>query len=166
VTWTDPARVELLKKLWADGLSASLIAAKLGGVTRNAVIGKSIRLGLPRRGKASPTSARRPAPRRNPAAPMSAPRGRDHRGHLVAAPQPTMHEGDTPRIATLDLEPWHCRWPCGDPSEAGATRPLFCGAAKQPGLPYCLAHARRAFATPPVSVPEVAMAQTLERELA
>jgi GcrA cell cycle regulator len=37
--WTDE-RVELLKKLWADGLSASQIAARLGGVTRNAVIGK------------------------------------------------------------------------------------------------------------------------------
>jgi hypothetical protein len=37
--WTDE-RVELLKKLWQDGLSASQIAKQLGGVTRNAVIGK------------------------------------------------------------------------------------------------------------------------------
>ena len=36
----------LLKKLWADGLSASQIAAELGGITRNAVIGKVHRLGL------------------------------------------------------------------------------------------------------------------------
>ena len=36
-TWTDE-RVELLKKLWADGLSASQIAGELGGITRNAVI--------------------------------------------------------------------------------------------------------------------------------
>ena len=43
--WTDE-RVELLKKLWADGLSASQIAAELGGITRNAVIGKVHRLGL------------------------------------------------------------------------------------------------------------------------
>ena len=41
--WTDE-RVELLKKLWADGLSASQIAAELGGITRNAVIGKAIAL--------------------------------------------------------------------------------------------------------------------------
>ena len=39
MSWTDE-RVELLKKLWADGLSASQIAAELGGITRNAVIGK------------------------------------------------------------------------------------------------------------------------------
>src|SRR5437868_9966473 len=44
-TWTDE-RVELLKALWADGLSASQIAGELGGVTRNAVIGKVSRLGL------------------------------------------------------------------------------------------------------------------------
>ena len=44
-TWTDE-RVELLKKLWTDGLSASQIAAELGNVTRNAVIGKVHRLGL------------------------------------------------------------------------------------------------------------------------
>ena len=50
MTWTDE-RVELLKKLWADGLSASQIAAELGGITRNAVIGKVHRLGLSGRAK-------------------------------------------------------------------------------------------------------------------
>ena len=45
MNWTDE-RVELLKKLWSDGLSASQIAAELGGITRNAVIGKVHRLGL------------------------------------------------------------------------------------------------------------------------
>ena len=49
-TWTDE-RVELLKKLWIDGLSASQIAAELGNVTRNAVIGKVHRLGLSGRAK-------------------------------------------------------------------------------------------------------------------
>src|SRR5882762_4718242 len=45
LTWTDD-RVEQLKKLWESGLSASQIAAELGNVTRNAVIGKVHRLGL------------------------------------------------------------------------------------------------------------------------
>src|SRR5829696_7819780 len=57
--WTDE-RVELLKKLWADGLSASQIAAELGGVTRNAVIGKVHRLGLSGRAKSPSSSAPRP----------------------------------------------------------------------------------------------------------
>ena len=50
MNWTDD-RVEKLKKLWADGLSASQIAAQLGGVSRNAVIGKVHRLCLPGRAK-------------------------------------------------------------------------------------------------------------------
>ena len=43
--WT-PARVDTLKSLWSEGLSASQVAKSLGGVTRNAVIGKIHRLGL------------------------------------------------------------------------------------------------------------------------
>ena len=50
MSWTDE-RVEQLKKLWAEGLSASQIAAQLGGVSRNAVIGKVHRLHLPGRAK-------------------------------------------------------------------------------------------------------------------
>ncbi len=50
MSWTDE-RVARLSKLWADGLSASQIAADLGGVTRNAVIGKVHRLGLSGRAK-------------------------------------------------------------------------------------------------------------------
>ena len=52
MSWTDE-RVSRLAKLWADGLSASQIAAELGGMTRNAVIGKVHRLGLSRSRKAS-----------------------------------------------------------------------------------------------------------------
>src|SRR3954469_7244100 len=69
--WTDE-RVELLKKLWQDGLSASQIAKQLGGVTRNAVIGKVHRLGLS--GRATPSKPARTtfkAPR--PARPVAAP---------------------------------------------------------------------------------------------
>ena len=49
--WTDE-RVALLKQLWTEGLSASQIADRLGGVTRNAVIGKVHRLKLESRAKA------------------------------------------------------------------------------------------------------------------
>jgi len=48
MSWTED-RVETLKKMWADGQSASQIAKELGGVTRNAVIGKVHRLGLSNR---------------------------------------------------------------------------------------------------------------------
>ncbi len=46
--WT-PDRVETLTRLWNDGLTASVIAARLGGITSSAVIGKTQRLGLPPR---------------------------------------------------------------------------------------------------------------------
>ena len=62
MNWTDE-RVELLKKLWSEGLSASQIAAQLGSVTRNAVIGKVHRLKLSSRGRstAAPRVRRRPS---------------------------------------------------------------------------------------------------------
>src|ERR1700761_1799863 len=77
--WTEE-RVELLKKLWLDGLSASQIAKQLGGVTRNAVIGKVHRLGLS--GRAAPSQPSRPvlrAPR--PQRPAVA-HGHSH-GHVI-----------------------------------------------------------------------------------
>ena len=49
MSWT-PERVEILKKMWSEGQSASQVAGELGGVTRNAVIGKVHRLGLSNRG--------------------------------------------------------------------------------------------------------------------
>ena len=61
MSWTDE-RVELLKKLWGEGLSATQIARRMGGVTRNAVIGKVHRLGLS--GRATPTRNARLRPRR------------------------------------------------------------------------------------------------------
>jgi GcrA cell cycle regulator len=48
MSWTDE-RIERLKKMWHDGATASQIADELGGVSRNAVIGKAHRLGLEQR---------------------------------------------------------------------------------------------------------------------
>ena len=45
MVWSKTS-IEMLQKLWVDGLSASQIAERLGGTTRNAVIGKAHRLGL------------------------------------------------------------------------------------------------------------------------
>ena len=55
MSWTDD-RVEILKRLWGEGQSASQIAKELGGVTRNAVIGKVHRLGLSNRATSSSSS--------------------------------------------------------------------------------------------------------------
>ena len=61
MSWTDE-RVELLKKMWNEGQSASQIAKELGGVTRNAVIGKVHRLGLSNRTGGAPDAAPAAAP--------------------------------------------------------------------------------------------------------
>ncbi len=57
MNWT-PERVQTLKKLWSEGLSASQIADQLGGVSRNAVIGKVNRLKLSSRGRSAPVISR------------------------------------------------------------------------------------------------------------
>lgn len=65
MSWTDE-RVETLKKMWGEGQSASQIAKELGGVTRNAVIGKVHRLGLSNRA-GSGGAAAKAAPKEKPA---------------------------------------------------------------------------------------------------
>ena len=69
MSWTDE-RVETLKRMWAEGQSASQIAKELGGVTRNAVIGKVHRLGLSNRageGAAAADDTEQPSPVRSEA---------------------------------------------------------------------------------------------------
>jgi len=75
MSWTDE-RVERLKTLWSEGLSASQIAAELGAVTRNAVIGKVHRLGLSGRSKpqvqpSRPTVAAPPRVKAAPSRPIA-----------------------------------------------------------------------------------------------
>ncbi|EAQ12910.1 MULTISPECIES: GcrA family cell cycle regulator [Maritimibacter] len=71
MSWTDE-RVETLKKMWSEGQSASQIAKELGGVTRNAVIGKVHRLGLSNRAGGSPaTTAKAPAKEKPAAKPAA-----------------------------------------------------------------------------------------------
>ena len=59
MSWTDE-RIDRLKELWSKGMTASQIADELGGVSRNAVIGKAHRLGL--QSRPSPVKPNEPAP--------------------------------------------------------------------------------------------------------
>jgi len=155
--WNDE-RVELLKKLWSEGLSASQIAGRLGSVTRNAVIGKVHRLGLSGRATTSRMKSHRPRARvaqqqpkrlakpRYPSQGNPAVRGLYQ---LDAEPfVPTVEELDIPlkeRRTIATLSECNCRWPIGDPQMADFH---FCNRDKVPGLPYCEFHARRAFQPP------------------
>lgn len=141
--WTDE-RVELLKKLWQDGLSASQIAKQLGGVTRNAVIGKVHRLGLS--GRATPSKPARPAfkaprPARTISAAPSVPRRIAEPVSLPSAP-PTRYVDEAPGTATvLTLGAHMCKWPIGDPALENFT---FCGRRTDDG-PYCHEHSQVAY---------------------
>jgi GcrA cell cycle regulator len=150
--WTDE-RVETLRKLWLDGLSASQIAKQLGGVTRNAVIGKVHRLGLS--GRATPSQPARPvfkAPR--PARPvMSAPQPHRRPAELAATPAepppaprvaPYVEQPGTATVLTLGAH--MCKWPIGDPAADGFT---FCGRRSSTEGPYCAEHARLAYQPAP-----------------
>jgi GcrA cell cycle regulator len=148
--WTDE-RVEILKKLWLEGLSASQIAKQLGGVTRNAVIGKVHRLGLS--GRATPSQPTRTAFRTpRPARPvMSAPA--THRRHdaprpdaaarAALRPVPYLEQPGTATVLTLGAH--MCKWPIGDPATAEFT---FCGRRANDEGPYCIEHARVAYQPP------------------
>ena len=148
--WTDE-RVELLKKLWSEGLSASQIAAELGGITRNAVIGKVHRLGLSGRAKSPSSTA--PRPRKPRAAGQMMRLARHTRGNTALAavyetdlePEPELIENIIPigqRCSLLELNDSKCRWPIGDP---GTPEFFFCGGQPLEGLPYCNYHSRVAY---------------------
>ena len=99
MSWNDE-RVEILKKMWAEGQSASQIAKELGGVTRNAVIGKVHRLGLSNRnggggtGGASAATEAKPKPAKAAAKPSPKPQKA-----AAAAPQPKEEPAPKPEPA-------------------------------------------------------------------
>jgi GcrA cell cycle regulator len=134
LNWTDD-RVEQLKNLWTEGLSASQIARALGGVTRNAVIGKVHRLGLA--GRASPSRSERP---RLPMAPKVSMRTHVPPAPVVEEDPLTFDDGSHATVLTINDR--MCRWPIGDPS---ADEFHFCGRSPKGGSPYCEAHARKAY---------------------
>lgn len=151
MSWTDD-RVELLKRLWSEGLSASQIAGRLGSVTRNAVIGKVHRLGLSGRATTSRMKTHRPRARmanqKRQAKPRFAQPGNPAVRALymdVEAYVPPAEELVIPlaeRKTIQSLTECSCRWPIGDPQMEDFH---FCGKSKVVGLPYCEVHARRAF---------------------
>lgn len=91
MSWTDE-RIEQLKKMWEGGMTASQIAEELGGVSRNAVIGKAHRLGLQSRPSpvkaAEATSAAAPEPAKPARAPAPPPPPPVQAAPRVAPPPP------------------------------------------------------------------------------
>lgn len=151
MSWTDE-RIDTMKKLWREGLSASQVAKQLaGGVTRNAVISKLHRLGLseravpsqparvaykpPRAARSARESLTRPPTAAKPEAVAST--------AVAEAPTPArVALVEQPVSATiLTLGARMCKWPIGDPEHKDFT---FCGKRNGHG-PYCGEHARVAY---------------------
>ena len=162
--WTEE-RVELLKKLWADGISSAEIAVKLGGVSRNAVIGKIYRLGLSnksnsQRSVSSPepsesslsdqTETWSPAPEE--AKSSAADELQDETDSAVdesGAADNAEHDPESDlanarraeeaslKLSLMELTERTCKWPIGDPATSEF---WFCGLPSSPGKPYCGAH--------------------------
>jgi GcrA cell cycle regulator len=159
--WTDE-RVETLRKLWSEGLSASQIAAQLGGVSRNAVIGKVHRLKLSGRGRTAPPPARQKKPAQAPAAktpqrPAATPRPMTP--SVGATALQTQFDAEpvarqlarspenivvpiSRQLQLIELSERTCKWPIGDPL---ADDFHFCGNESGESGPYCRYHARLAF---------------------
>ena len=172
-------RVDRLKQLWADGLSASDIARSMGCFShcddggRHAVIGKVHRLGL-----ASRVTTTRPKIHGTPRAkrkytkprnkPFSYAKPRSKLSDLFQAEPyvPPAEELVIPvnERKTVDtLTETSCRWPIGDPQQPEFH---FCGRKKIHGLPYCEVHARRAYQPPQPRRPAPAVPVPAEAEMA
>jgi GcrA cell cycle regulator len=153
MSWTDD-RIATLTKLWNARHSAADIAEIIGGVTRNAVIGKVHRLGLA--GRANPSRKRKHTRTRATFATLrTSARNCPRRGarrvrpsHVPAVRQwpPILPElGPAPphAVTVQSLSVLTCRWPEGDPK---TTAFHFCGRAKsEAAIPYCDHHAAIAF---------------------
>ncbi len=121
MSWTDE-KIARLRELWTRGLSTAAIGRDLG-VSKNAVVGKSHRLGLDPR--PSPIAARAP--------------------EKASGPSPRRKARAPARIGdVIDLGAQMCRWPFGDPGDEDFH---FCGRDAAPGKPYCEEHCAIAYVT-------------------
>ncbi|AOZ68430.1 GcrA cell cycle regulator [Rhodobacter xanthinilyticus] len=135
MSWTDE-RVELLKKMWSEGQSASQIAKELGGVTRNAVIGKVHRLGLSNRVGDAP-AAPAPAAPVAPPAPKPAPEARRPEPAPKPAPQPAAAAPAAPAPAPAAAQPAPQPAPANSAArpEPVAAAPAMTPALRKPIIP-------------------------------
>jgi GcrA cell cycle regulator len=128
MSWTDE-RIATLRKMWEGGATASEIATELGGVSRNAVIGKAHRLGL--KARPSPVKAnekKKPAPAKKPAAPAPKPVA-EPRGPIDSPAPVAAAERAAPRPASAPLAKPDAG---GSAASASPSQPV---PAPQPDLP-------------------------------
>jgi len=140
MSYWDKTKIELLKKYWAEGLSASAIATKLGdGATRNSVIGKSHRLGLEARGVSKKSISKTNT--ENNSAPENKKQKLGRKARFKALLLDKNFEAENPKQLE-ELTDETCRWPIGHPYEE---KFYFCGRKSIDKFPYCQLHVLYAF---------------------
>jgi GcrA cell cycle regulator len=140
MSWTEE-RVAQLRQLWGSGKSASEIAEILGGVSRNAVIGKAHRLELS--GRPSPIKRKEGEEDEEEAAVTVAAEAPP--ATVEKAPAKPVPERRSGGATILNLTERMCKWPIGDPCDKDFH---FCGKASHGNLPYCAEHAQIAYQPP------------------
>ena len=136
MSWTEQ-RINELEKLWAEGLSASQIAGQLGGVTRNAVIGKVTRLGLPKRRSTSRIYSK---PKKAKPKKRARTAGGIFNPHTQPPPKevllPALKKEPIPEnlISFQDLKEGQCKYPYGNPKRGKFG---YCGKPVALGKSYC-----------------------------
>lgn len=148
MAWTDE-RVEKLKKLYIEGHSNATIARMIGGISRNAVIGKAARLGLggnrrmPREAKELrqrlSTIHQRNAKRRESRKPTPV---QSLFRDMPSEPLPPVDPSPA-QVSFTDLESHHCRAITAEHMPFDANAKIYCGERKVLGTAYCEAHIRR-----------------------
>ena len=136
LVWT-PERIDSLRRYWLEGLSSAQIAERLGGVTRNAVVGKRLRLGMrdrvaPGNAIPRPKGASKPKPKPKP--------------KLKIAQEPPKATQPPASAASPSIPgAQSCKWIAGDPRGYHT----WCGEPTEPNSSWCAEHRRLAFAPAP-----------------
>ena len=135
MSWTDE-KVAKLKELWGKGNTASQIAEILGGVTRNAVIGKAHRLNLSGKIVAKKSSS---IQKNNKTKYLSNKKVR--KGKFKSLVIEKDFEPENPKQLE-ELDENSCKWPIGHPNEKNF---YFCGRTSLKDFSYCKLHLLYAF---------------------
>ena len=132
MSWNDE-KVEKLKELWGKGNTASQIAQIIGGITRNAVIGKAHRLNLSSKIKAKSSSLNQNL-RDDEKYNLKQKRGRKNRFQSLVIEKD--FEPENPKKLE-ELDDNSCKWPIGHPEEESF---YFCGRSSLKDFSYCKLH--------------------------
>ena len=133
MSWNEE-KVEKLKELWGKGSTASQIAEIIGGISRNAVIGKAHRLNLSSKIKTRNTSSNQDFGNNSKENNSKQKRGRKSKFQSLIIEKD--FEPENPKKLE-ELDESSCKWPVGHPEEESF---YFCGRSSLKDFSYCKLH--------------------------